>query len=42
MYMEKWFTGVVYLLTGGLLMMGVLYDFWTLNAQVSEENRLRR
>jgi TM2 domain-containing membrane protein YozV len=38
-YMGKWLTGLVYLLTGGLLLFGVLYDFWTLNSQVSEENR---
>jgi hypothetical protein len=29
------------LLTGGLVLLGVLYDFWTLNSQVSEENRSR-
>ncbi|MGE5640979.1 MAG: NINE protein [Clostridia bacterium] len=40
-YMGKWLTGIVYLLTGGLLLAGVLYDFWTLNSQVSEENRAR-
>lgn len=37
-YMSKWITGLVYLLTGGLLGVGVLYDFWTLNGQVSEMN----
>jgi hypothetical protein len=31
-------TGVLYLLTVGLFMVGVLYDFWTLNGQVSERN----
>jgi TM2 domain-containing membrane protein YozV len=40
-YLRKWFTGLVYLLTGGLVLLGVLYDFWTLNSQVSEENRSR-
>ena len=34
-YMGKWFTGIVYLLTGGLLGIGYLYDLWTLNDQVS-------
>ena len=29
----------VYLLTGGLLGIGLLYDLWTLNGQVSEINR---
>ena len=38
-YLRKWLTGLVYLLTGGLVLLGVLYDFWTLNSQVSEENR---
>ena len=42
-YMGKWLTGLLYLVTGGLLLLGVLYDFWTLNSQVSEENlRLSR
>lgn len=38
MYMGKWITGVIYLLTGGLFLIGVLYDFWTLNSQVSDKN----
>ncbi len=37
-YMEKWFTGLLYLLTGGLFLIGVIYDFWTLNQQLSEIN----
>jgi TM2 domain-containing membrane protein YozV len=37
-YMGKWLTGLVYLLTGGLFTVGVVYDFWTLNGQVSEVN----
>jgi TM2 domain-containing membrane protein YozV len=40
-YMGKWLSGLVYLLTGGVLLLGVLYDFWTLNSQISEENRAR-
>jgi TM2 domain-containing membrane protein YozV len=35
MYMNKWVTGVVYLCTCGLLGIGYLYDFWTLNEQIS-------
>jgi len=34
-YMRKWFTGIVYLLSCGLLGIGYLYDLWTLNDQVS-------
>nr|WP_256557903.1 TM2 domain-containing protein [Marinobacterium sedimentorum] len=37
-YMGKWLSGLIYLLTGGLLLIGVIYDFWTLNDQVSEIN----
>jgi TM2 domain-containing membrane protein YozV len=42
MYMGKWFTGILYLLTGGLLLVGVLYDFCTLNTQISEINLERK
>jgi TM2 domain-containing membrane protein YozV len=42
MYMRKWFTGILYLLTGGLFLLGYLYDYWTLNDQISVENRLER
>ena len=34
-YLRKWFTGIVYLLSGGIFGIGYLYDFWTLNDQVS-------
>ncbi len=34
-YMGKWFTGIVYLLSGGIFGIGYLYDYWTLNDQVS-------
>jgi len=37
-YMGKIITGVIYLLTGGLFLLGVLYDFLTLNQQISEIN----
>lgn len=40
-YQGKWLSGLLYLLTGGLCLVGVLYDFWTLNEQVSECNRRR-
>lgn len=38
-YMGKWITGVLYLLTGGVFLLGVLYDYWTLNDQLSEHNQ---
>jgi TM2 domain-containing membrane protein YozV len=38
MYMGKWFTGIIYLLTGGVFLLGYLYDFWTLNDQVTVIN----
>jgi TM2 domain-containing membrane protein YozV len=37
-YLGKWITGILYLLTAGLFMLGVLYDFCTLNGQVREVN----
>ena len=37
-YMGKWISGLVYLLTGGLFLVGYLYDYWTLNEQVDELN----
>jgi len=40
-YMGKWLTGILYFLTGGLFLVGVLFDFWTLNTQVSELNRVK-
>ena len=39
MYMGKWLTGILYLLTVGLFGLGYLYDYWTLNGQVDELNR---
>lgn len=38
LYMGKWMTAILYFLTGGLLGLGYLYDFWTLNSQISERN----
>lgn len=37
-YLGKWGTGLLYLCTLGLLGLGILYDFWTLNTQISERN----
>jgi TM2 domain-containing membrane protein YozV len=42
MYMGKWLTGLVFLCTGGLFLLGYIYDFWTLNDQISLINGARR
>jgi TM2 domain-containing membrane protein YozV len=42
MYMGKWITGIVYLLTGGLFLIGYIYDYWTLNSQINELNALKK
>lgn len=38
MYLGKWFSGIIYLFTFGLFGIGIIYDFWTLNDQVSIRN----
>ncbi|HBT96159.1 MAG TPA: hypothetical protein DEB25_00170 [Desulfobulbaceae bacterium] len=38
MYMGKWISGLIYLCTCGLLGLGYIYDFWTLNDQISLVN----
>jgi TM2 domain-containing membrane protein YozV len=37
-YLGKWLTGLLYLLTGGLFLFGIIYDYWTLNQQISQVN----
>jgi TM2 domain-containing membrane protein YozV len=37
-YMRKWITGIIYFLTGGLFLVGYIYDYWTLNDQIDEIN----
>ncbi len=34
-YMGKWLSGIIYLLTGGLFLAGIVYDYWTLNGQLT-------
>jgi TM2 domain-containing membrane protein YozV len=41
-YMGKIFTGVIYLFSGGLLLIGVIYDYWTLNDQIDEIHYLQK
>ena len=41
-YIGKPLTGLLYLLTLGLLLVGVIYDWWTMNDQISRENIQRR
>jgi TM2 domain-containing membrane protein YozV len=41
-YLGKIGTGLLWLVTGGLFGIGWIYDFWTLNEQVSERNRFMR
>ncbi|NWN83213.1 MAG: TM2 domain-containing protein [Halomonas sp.] len=40
-YQGKWLTGILYLLTFGVFGLGVLYDFWTLNDQISMRHSQR-
>jgi TM2 domain-containing membrane protein YozV len=41
-YMEKWISGILYLITGAFLGVGYLYDFWTLNDQITLINSSQR
>lgn len=40
-YLGKWLTGLLWFFTGGLFLLGYLYDYWTLNEQIDEVNKLR-
>ena len=42
MYQQKWLTGILYLFTGGIFGLGILYDFWTLNDQISVLNAQKK
>ena len=37
-YMGKWISGLIWLFTAGLFGIGIIYDYWTLNEQISEKN----
>ena len=41
LYLGKWLTALLWLLTGGVFLLGYLYDYWTLNDQIDEVNRAR-
>ncbi len=41
-YYGKPITGTIWFFTLGLFFIGVLYDFWTLNSQISERNGPQR
>lgn len=38
-YMGKIVTGIIYFVTGGLFLVGVLYDMCTLNEQINDINQ---
>ena len=38
LYLGKWLTALLWFLTGGLFLIGYLYDYWTLNEQIDEVN----
>jgi hypothetical protein len=33
--MGKWLSGILYFFTGGLGLIGIIYDYWTLNDQLT-------
>ncbi len=39
LYMGKIISGLIYMVSGGLLGIGYIYDYWTLNGQISEINQ---
>jgi len=34
-YLGKWLTGIIYLCTAGIFGIGYIYDYWTLNDQIT-------
>ncbi len=39
LYLGKWLTALLWFFTGGLFLIGYLYDYWTLNEQIDDANR---
>ena len=37
-YLGKWLTGIIYLCTAGIFGIGYIYDYWTLNDQITMIN----
>ncbi|MBK8408953.1 MAG: TM2 domain-containing protein [Sandaracinaceae bacterium] len=37
-YRGAWLTGLLYLCTGGVFLLGIMWDFWFLNEQCSARN----
>ena len=37
-YLGKWVTGIIYLCTAGIFGIGYIYDYWTLNDQITMIN----
>jgi len=42
LYMGKWVTAIIWFFTGGVFLLGYLYDYFTLNTQIDELNRAER
>lgn len=38
-YLGRYLTGIIWLFTGGLFLVGYLYDLWNLNGMISENNK---
>jgi len=38
-YLRQYIWGTIYLLTGGLFLAGILWDYWHLNRMISEANQ---
>jgi TM2 domain-containing membrane protein YozV len=42
LYMGKWISGIICLCTLGLFGVGYIYDYWTLNNQITVINASRK
>ena len=38
LYLGRWPMAFIYLITGGVFGLGIIYDFWTLNEQINNAN----